>query len=114
MPSTRASPAVMESIPISILIVVLLPAPLGPSSPNVLPRGIVQRQIVHRQRAAESLGQTDKLDGRTVLGWSAHERLLPSGIAMRDVSLLRLSKGASCCKAACEDFPNLRRAHAGT
>src|SRR6266513_2762232 len=39
-PATSAVPEVGSSIPVSILIVVLLPAPFGPSKPTNLPAGI--------------------------------------------------------------------------
>jgi hypothetical protein len=39
-PHMFAVPAVLLTSPAKILIIVDLPAPLGPSSPNMLPRGI--------------------------------------------------------------------------
>ena len=79
MPSTRAWPAVMESMPISILMVVLLPAPLGPSSPNVLPRGIVSDRVVHRQRCGRTAWSDRPVSMAGSFGAGcAHGRLLPS------------------------------------
>ena len=78
-----------------------LARPVGSEQAERAAAGDLQRQIVDRQGAAESFGQADKLDGRTVLGWSAHGRLLPSWVPVPSA------------RACVEDFPNLRRAHAG-
>jgi hypothetical protein len=43
--------------PQSIRIVVVLPDPLGPSSPNTSPRWIVRIERVHRDERAEHLAQ---------------------------------------------------------
>jgi hypothetical protein len=39
-PQTSTDPAVLSTIPAMIFIVVDLPAPFGPSNPNIEPRGI--------------------------------------------------------------------------
>ena len=55
-PPTRTVPAVGRSRPTSILMVVVLPAPFGPRKANSSPVGICQRQVGHRQLAAEGAG----------------------------------------------------------
>ena len=51
------SPAVGRSRPHSILKVVDLPAPLGPSRPKISPRGTAKRDPVGGGEVAEALGQ---------------------------------------------------------
>mmetsp|Transcript_6811 Transcript_6811/g.19701 ORF Transcript_6811/g.19701 Transcript_6811/m.19701 type:complete len:285 (+) Transcript_6811:588-1442(+) len=51
-PPTKTWPAVLASMPLSTWIVVVLPAPLGPSSAKVSPKGIVRS----RPRTAKKAG----------------------------------------------------------
>ncbi len=54
-PSTSIEPDVGRACPVSMRIVVDLPAPLGPSSPRTMPRGTVSVEAVDRRDRAELL-----------------------------------------------------------
>src|SRR3982750_1002744 len=56
LPSTQPSPAVGKISPSNNLIVVLLPDPFGPSSPNTSPR----RMVRFRSSRAVTLGRPQK------------------------------------------------------
>ena len=51
-------------------MVVVLPAPSGPTRPKISPSATAERQVVHRGQIAESLRQMFGLDGHRVVQWS--------------------------------------------
>ena len=63
-PSTVIRPALGASRPSSIAIVVVLPAPLAPSSAVVLPRGTAKLSSSTAQHRAVALGQARDDDRR--------------------------------------------------
>ena len=63
-PATRPVPLVGTDIVVSIRTVVVLPAPLGPSTPITEPSGTAKLTPSTATVSLEVLDQVDRLDGR--------------------------------------------------
>ncbi len=63
-PATDALPAVGRASPVRIRMVVVLPAPFGPSRPKTEPRGTIEVEPVEREDRAEPLRERARLDRR--------------------------------------------------
>ena len=76
-PSTCARPAVGASSPVSILMVVLFPAPFGPEEAVERARGDGEREVLHRRPSVEEPREALRLDG---------EHRVPVGTAGRHLA----------------------------
>ena len=63
MPATIAVPASGRTSVVSTLIVVVLPAPFGPSRAKTSPRGDLEIEAVEDDLASEGLAQAPDQDG---------------------------------------------------
>src|SRR5688572_4389613 len=70
-PATRASPEVGASSPVSILMVVVLPAPFGPRKPNTSPRRTAKLTWSTATKSPKV-----RVRSRTTMGSSTCDRLL--------------------------------------
>ena len=68
MPRTRSVPDVGGTRQVTILIVVVLPAPFGPRKPRHSPGATAERDAVHRQPAPVPLRESDRLHDRAAIG----------------------------------------------
>ena len=71
------SPAVGRISPISILIVVVLPAPLGPTKPKISPSRTLERDPVQHALHAQAEARAEVLDDVARPTTSAPSRLIP-------------------------------------
>ena len=63
-PAIKSRPSLGVSTVVSILIVVVLPAPLGPRKAKMTPSGTANEMWVDRGKAVEALDQIAGLDDR--------------------------------------------------
>ena len=68
-PATVAVPSEGSSSVVSILMVVLLPAPFGPSRPKIDAVGDVQGHVVGGSQVAEAPREAKRLDGAGFAAW---------------------------------------------
>ena len=116
VPNTSIAPLAGRSRVVIIRIVVVLPAPLGPSRPNTSPVRHGERHAVDRANIAERVAKVDGVDGRDVVAvWdrfrgrrkTAHvsptrsDRRRNAGSA---ASIARRSPTSSSAIARCDDL----------